>query len=96
MLEFGVFGGSAIVSILVLVFGIMGLLLPFFVFRIRNETISTNKKLARIIELLEKDVSDDEVLNLGDTLIKEEKLQDVLEENGSDGEAKTVPTEIAW
>ncbi|HKK89266.1 MAG TPA: hypothetical protein VJ917_10470 [Saprospiraceae bacterium] len=41
-----------VVSLLVLIYAIVSLLLPFFVLRIRNEMISMNKKMSKLIDLL--------------------------------------------
>ncbi|VAW38370.1 hypothetical protein MNBD_DELTA04-214 [hydrothermal vent metagenome] len=41
----------AIVSIIIIISGILAIFIPFWVFRIRNEIIKTNKLLARLIEL---------------------------------------------
>ena len=46
----GAFSGLITVFILIAVF--LAFLMPFFVLRIRNELISMNKKLSRLIELL--------------------------------------------
>jgi len=45
--------GLGILGILIIVCAIMTLLLPFFVFRIRNEMISMNKKMTTLINLLQ-------------------------------------------
>ena len=37
-----------------LIAAVMGLLVPFFVFRIRNEIISLNRRMAEAVALLEK------------------------------------------
>ena len=40
--------------IFLLIAAVMGLLVPFFVFRIRNEIISLNRRMAEAVEVLEK------------------------------------------
>lgn len=45
-------GMMSIVSIFVIIAGIMAIFIPFWIFRIRNEVITMNKKLNRMIELL--------------------------------------------
>ncbi|NIA05939.1 MAG: zinc-ribbon domain-containing protein [Proteobacteria bacterium] len=40
-----------IVSIIITISGILAIFIPFWIFRIRNEIIKTNKLLARLIEL---------------------------------------------
>lgn len=51
-------GIALIVGLLVLIYAIVTFLLPFFVLRIRNEMISMNKKITRLVVLLgdEKEV----------------------------------------
>jgi len=49
------FAGVTFFGLFLLVMGILALCMPWFVLQIRNEIISTNKKLGRIIDLLEKD-----------------------------------------
>jgi hypothetical protein len=44
--------------IFLLIVAILALLMPFFVFRIRNEMISMNKKMSVLIELLSGSKSD--------------------------------------
>jgi len=55
---FGI-GGAEIFYFLVLPFlffaAILGFLIPFFIFKIRNEVVSINKKFTRLMKLLEKD-----------------------------------------
>ena len=46
------FAGMGILQIFLFIAGVMALLTPFFVYRIRNESIETNKKLTQLIDLL--------------------------------------------
>lgn len=41
------------VAVFMLIVGILAVLMPFFVLRIRNEVIAANKKLTEIIEHME-------------------------------------------
>jgi uncharacterized membrane protein len=43
---------SGVITIFVLIAIVLAFLMPFFVLRIRNELISMNRKMARLIELL--------------------------------------------
>ncbi len=43
---------SFIIFITALVWGLLSLLVPFFIFRIRNETIKLNTKLSELIKIL--------------------------------------------
>ena len=55
-------------SIFALIVAILALLMPFFVFRIRNEMISMNKKMSVLIELLsgsKGDVADKQITSPG-------------------------------
>ena len=47
-------GGIAylIIGIISLIFGIMAVLMPFFVYRIRNEVIEMNERLAILIDMM--------------------------------------------
>ena len=47
-------GGIAylIIGIISLIFGIMAILMPFFVYRIRNEVIEMNERLAILIDMM--------------------------------------------
>ena len=46
----GLFG--FIIIVFCIIAAIMAFFVPFFIFRIRNETIAINKKLTQVIELL--------------------------------------------
>jgi hypothetical protein len=54
----GYYDYPVILNLLFLIFllmaAAMGLLVPFFVFRIRNEIISLNRRMAEAVDLLEK------------------------------------------
>lgn len=47
----GVFG--FLITLFLLIAGVMAVFVPFWVFRIRNEVIESNKKLAKMIALLQ-------------------------------------------
>ena len=53
--RFGMEGLYLLLPILILIYAIVTFLLPFFVLRIRNELISTNKKLDTLISLAKGD-----------------------------------------
>lgn len=44
--------GSLILLLFLFVVAVLAFLMPFFVFRIRNEVIAVNRKLDRLIDLL--------------------------------------------
>ncbi len=44
----------AAMAIFLIIAGILAILMPFFVLRIRNEIISMNQKLSLLIQLLER------------------------------------------
>ena len=44
--------GFIFIAILLIILAVLAILMPFFVLKIRNETISINKKLSTIITLL--------------------------------------------
>jgi len=48
----GLMTGYGIVSILLLVAGILAVFIPFFILKIRNQVISINEKMDKIIKLL--------------------------------------------
>jgi len=50
----GMMGAGVVMGLLILVFAVVSILVPFFVLRIRNEAIKTNQKLDTIIGLLRK------------------------------------------
>ncbi|MFA7383182.1 MAG: hypothetical protein WC001_07005 [Desulfurivibrionaceae bacterium] len=50
----GMMGAGVVMGLLILVFAVVSILVPFFVLRIRNEAIKTNQKLDTIIGLLKK------------------------------------------
>ena len=43
---------SGIVTIIILIVAVLAFLMPFFVFRIRNEMISMNQKMTELIKIL--------------------------------------------
>jgi len=47
-----IFFGS-IAGLLMIVLAILAVLIPFFILKIRNETVAINKKLSTVITLLE-------------------------------------------
>ena len=47
-----VVAGFGLIQILLLIAGVMAILTPFFVFRIRSESIKTNQKLNELISLM--------------------------------------------
>lgn len=47
-------GVGVVMGVLILVFVVVSILVPFFILRIRNEAIKSNQKLDTIIELLRK------------------------------------------
>ncbi len=47
-----VVAGFGLIQILLLIAGVMAILTPFFVFRIRSESIKTNQKLDELISLM--------------------------------------------
>jgi len=63
------FGGLSVLGIALLVIALLALFMPVFVFQIRNEIISTNKKLGRIIDLLEKDDSNAKINKLPEVVV---------------------------
>jgi len=55
-------------GIFLLILAILALLMPFFVFRIRTEIVSINKKMSKLLEILSNEKAHDtdlEVSNLG-------------------------------
>ena len=48
--------GSGIITIILLAAAVLAFLIPFFIFKIRNQVISINGKMDRIIELLKGDI----------------------------------------
>ncbi len=48
-------GLAVLVIVFSIVFGIMAVFVPFFVFRIRNETIDINRRLQIIIDLMRQE-----------------------------------------
>jgi zinc-ribbon domain len=47
-----IFGAGGIVGLLMLIFSVLMFMLPFFVFKIRNEVVAMNKKLETIIDIM--------------------------------------------
>jgi len=59
---------SGIVTIIILIAAVLAFLMPFFVFRIRNEIISMNKKMTELLKIFarnENNHSDIEVTSSG-------------------------------
>ena len=50
-------------GILILIVGIFTLLVPFFVFKIRNEVVKMNRKFDKLIDILSNDEASDEYEN---------------------------------
>lgn len=53
-------GLGGLYFVIIVVVGILTFCIPFFIFKIRNEVIKMNKQMARIIELLEAGLFENE------------------------------------